>query len=59
MKGKGGLIGLTDNQAALQRWMLCGLEIAKCEFEEKGMNSDSMQMENHHEEDLATQKERF
>ena len=39
VEGKGGVIGLTDNQAALQMWMLlCGSEIAKClsELRRKG-----------------------
>ena len=33
VKGKGGVIGLTENPVALQRWLLCGPELARCIFE--------------------------
>lgn len=35
VKGKGGVIGLTENPVALRRWMICGPELARCisEFE--------------------------
>ena len=35
VKGKGGVIGLTENPIALQRWLICGPELANCasEFE--------------------------
>ncbi len=35
VKGKGGVIGLTENPAALQCWLLCGPELFRCisEFE--------------------------
>ena len=35
VKGKGGVIGLTESPTALQRWMICGPELANCldEFE--------------------------
>ncbi len=29
MKGVGGIIGLTENPAALSRWMICGPEVTK------------------------------
>ena len=58
VKGKGGAIGLTENQVALQRWMICGPEIAKClsEFESEGIINESIQTDCHHEEGLATPK---
>ena len=58
VKGKGGAIGLTENQVALQRWMICEPEIAKClsEFESEGIINESIQTDCHHEEGLATQK---
>ena len=35
VKGKGGVIGLTENPTALRRYMICGPELARCisEFE--------------------------
>ena len=33
VKGKGGVIGLTENPVTLQRWLLCGPELARCIFE--------------------------
>ena len=58
VKGKGGAIGLMENQVALQRWMICGPEIAKClsEFESEVIADESLQNCTHHEEGLATQK---
>ncbi len=29
VKGKGGVIGLTESPAALRRWMICGPELAR------------------------------
>ena len=29
VKGKGGVIGLTENPVSLQRWLLCGPELAR------------------------------
>jgi len=30
LKGDGGIIGLTENAASLNKWMLAGPEIARC-----------------------------
>ena len=30
VKGKGGVIGLTENPTALRHWMICGPELARC-----------------------------
>ena len=58
VKGKGGAIGLMENQVVLQRWMICCPEIAKClsEFESEVIADESLQNCTHHEEGLATQK---
>lgn len=60
VKGKGGVIGLTESPTALQRWLLCGPELARCitEFENEieheigGSRGKFL----HHEEGLAAQK---
>lgn len=58
VKGKGGVIGLTENHAALQRWMVCGPEIARClsEFESEIMTDESFESGTHHEEGFSIQK---
>ncbi len=62
VKGKGGVIGLTENPAALQRWLLCGPELSRCisEFESdiKTENSSLLGSKEvvHHEENVASQK---
>ena len=62
VKGKGGVIGLTENPVALQRWLLCGPELAQCifEFESDIKHEGSVSLSSkelfHHEEGLATQK---
>ena len=64
VKGKGGVIGLTENPVSLQRWLLCGPELARCisEFESdvnyKNEGSGSLGSREllHHKECLATQK---
>ena len=62
VKGKGGVIGLTENPVAVQRWLLCGPELALCIFEfesdikHEGSGSLSSKELFHHEEGLATQK---
>ena len=60
MKGKGGVIGLVENPAALRRWMICGPELARCisEFDESA-NQNAVgaftELFRHHEEGLAAQ----
>ncbi len=43
VKGKGGAIGLMENHVVLQRWMICGPEIAKClsEFKTEGHSNNN------------------
>ena len=58
VKGKGGVIGLTENPTALRRWMICGPELARCisEFECPAWSDENnMQLFPHHEEGLASQ----
>ena len=54
VKGKGGVIGLTENPIALQRWLICGPELANCvsEFETSVRKTTPPTL--HHEEGLAT-----
>lgn len=54
VKGEGGAVGLTENPAALRRWMVAGPELARMveEFEEVISASES---QNHHENKPAIQ----
>ena len=54
IKGDGGVIGLTDNPAALQRWITAGPEVARIidEFETLFQTSKSKV---HHHQGFATQ----
>ena len=54
VKGEGGAVGLTENPAALRRWMVAGPELARMveEFEEVFSASGS---QNHHENKPAIQ----
>ena len=55
MKGKGGVIGLTENPIALQRWLICGPELANCVSEFKTSVRKTTPPTLHHEEGFATQ----
>ena len=57
VKGDGGAVGLTENPAALRRWMIAGLGIAKLveEFEEGYDDDDSSDSGGHHEETKSVQ----
>ena len=63
IKGKGGVVGLTQNQSALNRWMTSGPEIAKMidDFEHivlqrSSSDGDDEDEHLHHSETLAEQK---
>ncbi len=58
VKGVGGVIGLTQNTATLNRWMICGPEISTLfdEFEGGFSNEEEQDIQLHHEEGLASQK---
>ncbi len=57
VKGKGGIIGLTENPAALQRWLICGPELARSisEFESEIEHASYSSSQLHHEEGLTAQ----
>ena len=52
MKSSGGVIGITNNPAALRRWMLSGPELARCvnEFQDEYFNEDGEHKNTHHEQ---------
>ena len=54
IKGEGGAVGLTENPAALRRWMVAGPELARMvqEFEE---TSSQTEEHSHHEQKSAVQ----
>jgi hypothetical protein len=56
VKGDGGAVGLTDNPAALRRWMVSGPEVARViqEFERTLSHKDSEKLV-HHEQSMAFQ----
>ena len=61
IKGDGGIIGLTENKSALERWLVCAPEInlhllqfEKCYGYSSIENKDSSQF--HHEQTTAFQK---
>jgi len=57
IKGQGGVVGLTEDPAALRRWMLAGPEIARvvAEFEEYVLNDGKADDTRHHEQALHYQ----
>ena len=59
VKGKGGVIGLTESPGALQRWMVSGPEQARllAEFEGEYLPVQDPEINHmHHEEGLSSQK---
>ncbi len=61
MKGDGGTIGLTENPAALKRWMVAGPEMARIisEFETEMECTTSHKPTKHHDQTPASQKAFF
>ena len=57
VNGDGGAIGLTDNAAALRRWMVAGPEVARVivEFEDFNMHPRNQEETRHHEETPSVQ----
>ena len=57
VKGDGGVIGITENEAALRRWMVAGPETARLltEYEEKH-SKKKKESERHHEQIPSVQK---
>lgn len=59
VKGKGGVIGLTENPVALQRWMVAGLQMARLitKFESTFFPEADLDLNyRHHEESMSTQE---
>jgi len=56
VKGDGGIIGLTENEIALRRWLIAGPEIARLldQFESHNQQGDSFTVV-HHEEKASVQ----
>ena len=52
VKSSGGVVGITNNPAALRRWMLSGPELARCvnEFQDEYFNEDGEHQNTHHEQ---------
>ena len=55
VKGEGGAVGLTENLAALRRWMVAGPELSKMIQEFEGKNSSTEENVTHHEQKPAVQ----
>ena len=57
IKGDGGAVGLTENQQALERWLLAGPEISRLVIEfENSFQIIKPNSNKHHEQNLSTQK---
>ena len=59
VKGKGGVVGLTENPTALKRWMIAGPEFARLNTELESLFLPEMDPDvnsRHHEEGLALQQ---
>ena len=52
IKGEGGAVGLTEDPAALRRWMLAGPEVSRviAEYEDAFCDEDEHSSTKHHEE---------
>ena len=57
VKGEGGVVVLTENPAALKRWMIAGPEVARIiqEFEEASFKEVSEEKSHHHEQTPGVQ----
>ena len=49
IKGVDGAIGLTENETALQRWLICGPEISRLLDEFESINEGVNRMREHHD----------
>src|SRR6218665_3895328 len=56
VKGDGGVIGLTENDSALQRWILAGPEVARLLAEFRSSCSSVAVDDCHHEQQASIQK---
>ena len=55
VKGEGGAVGLTENPAALRRWMVAGPELSRMVQEFEGSNSSTEENVTHHEQKPGVQ----
>ncbi|KAG1672961.1 hypothetical protein GQR58_015733 [Nymphon striatum] len=57
IKGDGGAVGLTDNPAALRRWMIAGPEVARVieEFQHRNQHSGREDSIRHHDQTTSVQ----
>eukprot|EP00794_Sanderia_malayensis_P014494 gene14494-16001_t len=55
IKGDGGIIGITDNEKALERWLISGPHVAGLlsDFEESASYTKSSESKKHHEQTIA------
>ena len=59
MKGDGGIIGITENEGALHRWMVAGLEIARILNKFEDQFQRRKQIDAHHHEQLPSIQKSF
>lgn len=59
VKGDGGAVGLTENPAALRRWMVCGHEMARLIQEFKGLSMKRQDTDGRHHEQKRHAKMAF
>ena len=59
MKFDGGIIGITENEGALHRWMVAGLEIARILNESEDQFQRQKQIDAHHHEQLPSIQKSF
>ena len=58
-KGVGGAIGLTENETALQRWLICGPEISKLLEEFEQIDEGEIKALDHHDSSVSAQSNFF
>ena len=57
LKGDGGIIGITENETALKRWLIAGPEMARIIHDvEVTLSEKETHNNRHHEQTLSTQK---
>ena len=62
LKGDGGMIGLTEDEEKLRRWMICTPETARAVYEFKSIishNRNDHHCDFHHHEDSPSFQRRF
>ena len=59
VKGDGGIIGITENEAALTRWMVAGPETARLLMEYDDKHSSKRKDTDHHHEQIPSVQKTF